>query len=158
MKTEIGITESHRKSVAAVLCTLLADETVLYTKTKNAHWNVEGPDFYDNHTFFDSQIAQIDQIIDSLAERIRTLGHYAPATLKAYLQMTHLTESSGETNKADGFIAALLADHVAVISSIREQLKHISEKYQDAGSADFVTGLMESHEKMAWFLRAHLDN
>ena len=52
MNTEIGISETNRNAVALELSKLLADEFLLYTKTRNAHWNVEGPDFHSMHTFF----------------------------------------------------------------------------------------------------------
>ena len=73
MKTEIGITDVNRQALANELCKLLADETVLYMKTKNAHWNVEGADFYEKHKFFETQFVQLDALTDSVAERIRTL-------------------------------------------------------------------------------------
>ena len=94
MKTAIGITETNRQEVATELSKILADETVLYIKTKNAHWNIEGADFYDKHKFFESQFGQLDELIDSVAERIRAIGHYAPATLQSYLDLTHLTEKT----------------------------------------------------------------
>ena len=98
MKTEIGITDANRQAVATELAKILADETVLYIKTKNAHWNIEGADFYEKHKFFETQLGQLDEIIDSVAERIRTIGHYASATLKSYLSLTHLSEATGEKN------------------------------------------------------------
>ena len=85
MKPNIGITEANRENVANELAKILADEYVLYTKTKNAHWNLEAPDFYDKHKFFEAQFDELDTIIDSVAERIRTLGHYVDAMLKAFL-------------------------------------------------------------------------
>ena len=54
---------------------LLADEVLLLVKTRNAHWNVEGPDFHEKHVFFEEQCEQLDKIIDDVAERIRSLGH-----------------------------------------------------------------------------------
>ena len=60
MKTTIGITEANREGVANELSKILADEYVLYTKTKNAHWNIEGPDFYDKHKFFEAQFGELD--------------------------------------------------------------------------------------------------
>ena len=71
METNIGITDVHRQAVSKELAKLLADEYVLYTKTRNAHWNIEGADFYDKHKFFEIQFGQLDDIIDSVAERIR---------------------------------------------------------------------------------------
>src|SRR5688572_15528868 len=98
MKAKIGIKEKHTESISHELAKLLADEFVLYTKTRNAHWNVEGPDFYNKHKLFEDQYNALAKVIDEVAERIRTLGHYAPATLKEYLKLTSLTEESRESN------------------------------------------------------------
>src|SRR6201993_2116991 len=107
MKANIGITEENRAAVSAQLAKLLADEFVLYTKTRNAHWNVEGPDFHSMHLFFESQYEELDDIMDSVAERIRTIGHYAPANLSSFLQLTHLTEKTREKNDSMSFIGEL---------------------------------------------------
>lgn len=156
MKTAIGISDANRQAVANELAKILADETVLYIKTKNAHWNIEGPDFYDKHKFFESQFGQLDDLIDGVAERIRSIGHYAPATLKSYLGLTHLSEQTREPNNSQGFIKELLADHESLIMILREHIKSFANEFHDSGSSDFITGLMENHEKMAWFLRSHL--
>ena len=152
----IGIKEENLNEVARTLSVALADEFVLYTKTRNAHWNVEGPDFHEKHLFFESQYEQLDETMDDVAERIRMLGHYAPATLKQFLQLTRLTEQSREKNDAHGFVNELLADHESVIIHLRENINRIANDLFDAGTSDFITGLMEKHEKMAWMLRAQL--
>ncbi len=156
MKTQIGIEETNSRGVSNTLATILADENILYLKTKNAHWNVEGADFYEKHIFFETQIGQLDENIDTVAERIRSIGHYAPATLKSYLELTHLTEVSREKNDSNGFIKELLADHETIIIKLRENIHVFASDFKDLGSSDFITGLMEKHEKMAWFLRSHL--
>jgi starvation-inducible DNA-binding protein len=156
MNTSIGITEKNLKAVAKQLCRLLADEFVLYTKTRNAHWNVEGKDFHSMHVFFESQYGELEEIMDSVAERIRQLGHYAPATLKEFLELTQLTEKLGEKNDGQGFIKELTADHEGIIIFLRENINPFASEFKDAGTSDFITGLMEDHEKMAWMLRAHL--
>lgn len=156
MQPEIGIKKENLSGVANILSGFLADEFILYTKTRNAHWNVEGPQFHEMHKFFESQYEELDEIMDSVAERIRMLGHYAPATLKHYLELTHLTEQPSQPNTANGFIKELLGDHESIIIRLRENINHIGNDLQDLGTSDFITGLMESHEKMAWMLRAHL--
>ena len=156
MKASIGISPANLQSVATELCKLLADEFLLYTKTRNAHWNVEGPDFHSMHVFFEQQYEQLDDIMDGVAERIRQLGHYAPATLKSFLNLTHLTEQLGERNDSLGFIKELLTDHENIIIFLRENINRFAGEYGDAGTSDYITGLMEDHEKMAWFLRAHI--
>lgn len=156
IKTQIGITDKNREAVSEELAKILADETVLYIKTKNAHWNIVGHDFFDKHTFFEMQFGELDKIIDMVAERIRTIGHFAPATMSAYLSLTRLTEKNDYHNNNLGFMKELLSDHESIIMILRENIKPFADDFNDAGSSDFITGLMETHEKMAWFLRSHL--
>lgn len=156
MQPNIGIKPANLAAGAEILSSFLADEFLLYTKTRNAHWNVEGPDFHDKHKFFESQYEALDEIMDAVAERIRTLGHYAPGTLSAFLKLTHLTEMNREKNDSQGFIKELLADHEGIIVFLRENINRFANELNDAGTSDFITGIMETHEKMAWMLRAHL--
>ena len=156
MKANIGISDENRQAVATQLCKLLADEYILYTKTRNAHWNVEGPDFHSMHLFFEAQYTDLEDKVDSVAERIRTLGHYAPATLKSFLELTHLTEVIDRKNDSLGFIKELLADHQTIIEFLRSNINAFANDYGDAGTSDYITGLMEDHEKTAWMLRSHL--
>jgi len=156
MEAKIGISADHLTEVAHSLSKILADEFVLYTKTRKAHWNVEGPDFYNKHKFFEEQYTQLADIIDDVAERIRKLGHYAPATLKQYLELTHLTEDDRGKNDALTYIKALLADHESILIHLRENINNYAATLKDAGTSDYITGLMETHETMAWMLRAHL--
>ena len=155
MNPAIGIKKDSLSKVAHILNGFLADEFLLYLKTRNAHWNVEGSDFHSMHKFFEEQYEQLDETMDDVAERIRALGHYAPATLRYYLELTHLTEQSRERNDSAGFIKELLGDHESIITRLRENVNYIANDLQDVGTSDFITGLLETHEKMAWMLRAH---
>ena len=156
MKIQIGIKPEDTVRVADFLNRLLADEHILYIKTRNAHWNVEGPDFSSQHKFFEVQYTQLDGIIDSVAERIRSIGHYAEASLQGFLKLTHLSEKTREKNDSIGFIKDLLEDHEAIITTIRENIDRFSDEWHDQGSSEFITGLMVTHEKFAWMLRSHL--
>jgi starvation-inducible DNA-binding protein len=156
MQAEIGIKPKEIDSVAKLLCNVLADEFVLYVKTLNAHWNVEGMDFHSKHLFFEKQYEELAELVDTVAERIRTFGHYAPATLGSFLELTHLTEQSRQPNNSAGFITSLLEDHQDLSVTLRGYISQLTDELNDAGTADFVTGLLETHEKMAWMLRAHL--
>lgn len=155
MKARIGLTEKNADAVAAELAKLLADEFVLYTKTRNAHWNVTGDNFHAMHIFFEKQYTQLEDLIDSVAERMRKIGHYAPATMKAYLELTHLTEYSERTNDGLGYMKDLLSDHESIIDFLRGNITPFAEKYKDYGTSDYITGLMEIHEEMAWMLRSY---
>lgn len=156
MKVNIEIAESELKSVALLLNTLLADEYVLYTKTRNAHWNIQSQNFISLHKFFESQYDALDIIIDDVAERVRSLGHFALGSLKDFTALTRLSEHNHDFADQNHIIKTLLEDHEAVIRSLRKDIQVAAEQHRDLGTADFMTGIMEQHEKMSWMLRAHL--
>jgi starvation-inducible DNA-binding protein len=157
MSPNIGLLEEQREGVVAILSTLLADEYLLYTKTRNYHWNVVGPQFNDLHKFFEAQYNELNEIVDDVAERGRVLGGHALGTMTEFLKYTRLEEQAGYYPDARDMIADLLADHEALIRYLRGDLETCAERYHDAGTNDFLTGLMEQHEKMAWMLRAFLE-
>lgn len=154
IKPNIALSDSDREGAVRILSTLLADEYVLYTKTRNYHWNVVGPQFNDLHKFFQSQYEELDDVIDDVAERIRSIGGLSIATLTEFMKQTRLKEHPGEYPAVKNMISNLLADHEAIIRTLRVDLEACADKYHDIGTNDFLTGLMEKHEKMAWMLRA----
>lgn len=154
MTFNIGLSESNRDSVVRILNNLLADEYVLYTKTRNYHWNVVGPQFNDLHKFFQEQYGALDEMVDEVAERARSLGGKAYGTLAEFSQHSRLKEQPGKQPAAATMVANLQADHEAMVRTLRADLETVMEKHNDAGTNDFLTGLMEKHEKMAWMLRS----
>ena len=156
MTVNIGIPDDSRQRVIAILNTLLADEFLLYTKTRNFHWNVTGPQFNDLHKFFESQYEALDETIDEVAERARALGGRAFGTLEEFRSSARLGEKPGAVPAARDMLATLLADHEALIRTLREDVTTVTEQHQDVGTADFLTGLLEEHEKAAWMLRSFL--
>jgi starvation-inducible DNA-binding protein len=156
MKANIGIPDDHLQVIALELNKVLADEFVVYTKTRNYHWNVEGSNFMEMHKFYEGQYEQLEDIIDNVAERIRTIGHYAEARLKDYIKLTHLEEQAS-TNKQSEQLQNLLEDHELIIQNLRKLIILFSDQHKDLGTSDFVTGLMKEHEKMAWFIRSYLN-
>lgn len=155
MKANIGISDKNSKAVALLLNKLLANEFVLYTKTRNYHWNIESPSFIEMHKFLESQYNQLAVIVDEVAERVRKIGHFAEGRLKDFLKLADLEEEE-YTDDQTQQITNLLSDHETLIRSIRGKISDVEDKYKDAGTADFLTGIMKEHETMAWMLRAYL--
>ena len=154
MKPNIGLSEEQRDGVVKILNTLLSDEYLFYTKMRNYHWNVVGPQFNDLHKFFEAQYEVLNEVVDDVAERARSLGGKAFGTLAEFAQHTRLKEQPGKQPAALTMVANLQADHETMIRALRADLETVMEKYNDAGTSDFLTGLMEKHEKMAWMLRS----
>jgi starvation-inducible DNA-binding protein len=153
MKPNIGLADKGRKEVARLLNILLADEVALYLKTRNFHWNVTGPNFHDLHKFFESQYEALDEILDDVAERVRSLGFPAFGSLQEFAKHTRNKEQAGAELGARAMVGQLLADHEAVVRRLRVDAE-TAGKFGDAGTNDFLVGLIEEHEKMAWMLRA----
>lgn len=153
----IGLGTDTRQAVTTILNNRLADSVVLYQKTRNYHWNVRGPRFQPLHEFFETQYDQLEETIDEIAERVRQLGGNTCGTLTEFIQMSALKEHPGELPSEQDMIANLLIDHETVIRQLREDVDATAEDYHDTGTSDFLTGIMEGHEKMAWMLRAFLE-
>ncbi len=155
MKASIGISEKHSQATAEILNRLLADEQVLYAKTRNYHWNIEGDNFIELHKFYEAQYTELAEAIDEVAERIRKIGHFATGRLKDFLALTNLEEQD-YSNEQHAQIKNLLDDHETISREVRGKIDTISNEYKDLGTADFLTGLLKQHEQWAWMLRAHL--
>ncbi|MDX2136455.1 MAG: DNA starvation/stationary phase protection protein [Chloroflexota bacterium] len=155
-KPNIGLPDNARSDVCAILNGRLADVFVLYTKTRNYHWNVTGPRFQPLHEFFEEQYELLDETMDEMAERVRQLGGKAAGSLDQFLRLTQLREDTNGVPTEDQMLTNLLNDHEAIIRQLREDVDFTANCH-DAGTSDFLTGIMEQHEKMAWMLRSFLN-
>lgn len=153
MEANIGLSPKIRKEVAKILNTLLSDEYLLYTKTLKYHWNVHGMVFHDFHKLFLEQYEELLDLADDVAERARAMGEPALGSMAEFLKHARLKEEPGKIPDALGMIKQLLADHEAIIRHTREDLETCA-KIGDMGTNNFLTDLMEKHEKIAWMLRA----
>jgi len=150
-----GLDASKRQSVADVLNRLLSNEYVLYVKTQKFHWNVTGPFFGPLHELFGNQYEQLQKIIDMVAERVRALEFYALGTLSEFLDNATISESPGNNPDDKGMIKELLDGHEAIIRQLRDDID-LTVDVNDMGTNNFLSDLIEKHEKTAWMLRAHL--
>lgn len=153
-KTDIGISDESRKDVVQSLSKILADSYTLYLKTHNFHWNVEGPMFQTLHIMFMEQYTEMWNALDTIAERIRALGHYAPGSYSEFVKLSAIKEHSG-VPKALKMVEELLDGHETVIRTIRTAFPH-AEEANDQTTMDLLTQRLDVHEKTAWMLRSIL--
>ena len=154
MAIDTGISAKDREAIAKGLSRLLADTYVLYLKTHNFHWNVEGPMFQTLHQMFMAQYTETWNAIDLVAERIRSLGHYAPGTYREYLALARIKETPG-VPRAEQMLKLLIEGQEAVVRTAREVLP-LAERADDQPTLDLLTQRMQIHEKNAWMLRSLL--
>jgi starvation-inducible DNA-binding protein len=149
----IGLDADALTTVVEGLQQLLSDEVLLYLKTRNFHWNVEGPDFSELHKLFETQYEQLDEIMDEVAERIRIIGGYAAGSMSEFQKLTTLQEVAGGACNQVRMEELLLRDHEQLARQMRKFADECGD-VDDLGTQDFVTGVMQAHEKMAWMLRS----
>lgn len=158
MKINIGLNDEARLEVGQILNLLLADEYVLYATTRDYHWNVTGPEFLSLHQQFESQYTQIADWIDQIAERVRSIGIGARGNWVDLTKSARSSADPGAGLPAEHMLSELLALHEEMIVQLRTDNEACAKNFKDVGTADFLTGLMEQHEKVAWMLRAQLEN
>jgi starvation-inducible DNA-binding protein len=150
----IGIDEASRKQVADGLSVLLAESYMLYLKTHGYHWNVTGPFFSSLHSLFELQYTELAQAIDEIAERIRAVGFYAPASFSEFDKLSSIKEDTG-IPKAMDMVYNLAADNEHIIETCRK-IMPICTEIGDEASTDILTQRLHVHSKSAWMLRRHL--
>lgn len=153
---QIGIGGEELMKIHELLNGILADQHVLYLKTRNFHWNLVGDRFRTLHEFYEEQYDDLATAIDETAERIRMLGGVARGSMREFLDGATLEETPGALVHGVDSITALVSDHEACIRSLREAVSLCDEEYDDAGTADFLTALLQKHEQAAWMLRSFL--
>lgn len=156
MDVDIGMSKDQRGQISEGLGTLLADTYSLYLMSHNFHWNVTGPMFQTLHIMFEEQYTELATAIDEIAERIRALGFFAPATFSAYAKRSNIKQPEGVPN-ANEMIQQMVKGHEAVIKTARSIFPSVDEA-SDEPTADLLTQRMQIHEKSAWMLRSLLES
>jgi starvation-inducible DNA-binding protein len=153
-RIDIGISDKDRAAVAGGLSKVLADTYTLYLMTHSFHWNVTGPMFNTLHTMFMTQYTELWTSIDSVAERIRALGHFAPGTYREFGKLSSIAEPEA-IPEAMEMVRQLVTGHESVARTAREAFK-LADAANDQPTADLLTQRLEVHEKTAWMLRSIL--
>ncbi|MGV2828322.1 Dps family protein [Myxosarcina sp. GI1(2024)] len=156
-KINIGLTEEQLHGVIELLNRDLADQYLLIIKTKKYHWDVIGPQFRTLHELWEEQYEAITINIDETAERIRALGGYPVGTAEGFVKLGTIREHPNDLPDANKMVERLVVDHEQIIRNLREHIDKCTDEFHDEGTADFLTGLMEQHEEMAWMLRSFLE-
>ncbi len=155
MEIDTGIKKSSRKKISEGLKHFLADSYMLYLKTQNFHWNLVGANFYSFHILLEKQYEDMAEAVDEVAERIRALGEFAPATFTEFKKLTQLKEEK-KSLKQNQMIGALIADHEKIAKATKKLVRLSQDEYDDI-TADMLIKRIAFHEKSAWMLRSSLE-
>ncbi len=147
--------KNNAKAVAMeVLQARLADSIDLGLVTKQAHWNLKGPQFIGIHLMLDKFRAEQDEWTDSMAERITQLGGTARGTVQEVGRETSLKPYPTDIYAIADHLAALIERYAACANAVRQNIDDTDEA-GDADTADLLTEVSRGLDKQLWFLEAH---
>ena len=142
--------------ITDALSRVLADTFILYAKTHSFHWNVTGPNFYSLHHFFEDLYKDLIEGGDTIAERIRILGYWAPSSFSEFSGLSAVKEETHHIYDASDMLRQLVLDNELMVRRLKE-VYDVAEANNDGVTADMMTIRMEVHSKAAWMLRSHLE-
>ncbi|CAB4174583.1 Dps DNA-binding ferritin-like protein (oxidative damage protectant) [uncultured Caudovirales phage] len=136
------------------LKTLLATSVSLYVKAANFHWNIEGPNFPQYHEFLGDFYGEIYATIDTIAEYIRALDQYAPASLSRFAELTLIPDQTQQLSW-DQMFTELLRDSNTTLDFLNTSFKVATNEDQQ-GIANFLAERIDAMQKHNWMMRSIL--
>jgi len=144
-----------RREMIALLNQQLADTFDLMSQTKQAHWNVKGPQFIALHEMFDDFAEGLEGFVDEIAERITALGGYAAGTVRMAAQASTLPDYPTDAVNSMDHVRALIERYAALAASTRRAIDQ-ADAAGDRDTADLFTQVSRDLDKWLWFLEAHV--
>lgn len=154
-QTQNGLKGNAKTVSIGILNARLADAIDLALLTKQAHWNIKGPSFIALHEMIDGFRTELDEHVDTMAERVVQLGGTALGTVQAVAGATKLAPYPTNIHKTKDHLAALIERYAAVGNSVRAAIDE-TDGAGDADTADLLTAFSRALDKALWFLEAHV--
>jgi starvation-inducible DNA-binding protein len=156
MKTATATTGKAKTDTRLVdgLNLVLADSYALMGLTHLAHWNVEGPDFFELHKAFQEQYEELFEAVDEVAERVRACGAYAIGGLQKLAQTAGMEEFNSPMPQKD-YLASLIVAHEKVIDDAT-QVRQLAGELNELETQDLMIKRLASHQKTLWMLKSAL--
>ncbi|HTE30953.1 MAG TPA: DNA starvation/stationary phase protection protein [Chryseolinea sp.] len=151
---KMGWSAKETEDISRVLNGLLANYSVHYQKLRNYHWNVKGSDFFDLHEQFEMQYNEARKFIDDIAERIRIFQETPLSTLKEYLEVSEIKETTS-TLSSDLMVRDVLSDYNILLEHMFAVVE-VAARQNDSGTEELVKVFINTIEKHHWMLSAFL--
>ena len=153
--TKNDLKSNAKKASIEILNARLADGIDLALLTKQAHWNIKGPQFIALHEMIDTFRTQIDTNVDTMAERIVQLGGTALGTTQAVSKESKIEPYPTDIYKSKDHLGALIDRYATAANLVRQAIDQTGDA-GDADTADIFTGYSRALDKALWFLEAHV--
>ena len=146
-----GFAPEEVKNLSSVLNALLADAFALYLKTKNFHWHMNGPHFRDYHLLLDEQAAQIFEITDAIAERVRKVGGTTIRSIGHISRLQLILDNDEEFVGPTEMLRELHGDNKALVESLRAA-HEVTSKANEYATTSLIEVWIDEAERRSWFL------
>ena len=156
LKTRIDVAEPARRMLIELLNQQLANLADLFSQTKNAHWNVKGPQFWSLHKLFDELAGKVYEMADEVAERATGLGGVAAGTVRMVAASTQLDEFPAAASAGLDVVKAVADAHGAASNFIRAAIDK-ADGIGDAATTDLLTQIARELDESLYFLESHLN-
>jgi len=147
--------EQTRKQMSQLLNEQIAGLFDLFSQTKQAHWNVKGPQFYQLHLLYDELAEKVLGFVDLMAERVTAMGGVAHGTVRMASESSKLEEFElGPVGSMES-VRMLVERYATICQSLREAIDQ-AEEAKDQDTMDLIVEVSRDLDKSLWFLEAHL--
>ena len=154
--TPIALAAESRQNSAHLLNGILADATILYHLYKKHHWQVAGPTFYQLHLLFDKHYNEQNELVDTLAERIQSLGGISLAMAHDVAETTLIPRLPRGRQPVPVQLARLLHAHEIILLESRTMAKQAAAAGDDGTNDLLVSDVIRTNEMQVWFISEHL--
>ena len=157
-RLSIGLNAELREQITEKLNLLLADTITLRDLYKKSHWQVSGPTFYQLHLLFDKHYGEQAELVDTLAERVQTLGGVSVAMAHDVAELTRLKRPPRGRQEVPVQIAGLLEAHEQILVTARALAREAADMGDDGTNDLLVSDVVRTNELQVWFVSEHLVN
>jgi starvation-inducible DNA-binding protein len=152
----LGLSYEARMDSAQRLNRLLADSQILYALYKKHHWLMRGPTFYQLHLLLDKHAAEQLTLVDTIAERIQTLGGVAVGDPRHAAEITRVPRAPDGAEAVPAMLSRLLEAHETILINAHEDAARAASFGDDGTNDLLVSDVIRTGELQAWFLAEHL--
>jgi starvation-inducible DNA-binding protein len=152
----LGLSRDARLYSCERLNQILADTQILYALYKKHHWLMRGPTFYQLHLLLDKHAGEQLALIDTIAERVQTLGGVAIGDPRHVAEITRVPRPPNGCEEVPAMLSRLLEAHEMILIDAHEAAGRAAKLGDDGTNDLIVSDVIRTGEMQAWFLAEHL--
>ena len=152
----VGLSYNARMYSCQRLNQVLADTQILHSLYKKHHWLMRGQTFYQLHLLMDKHADEQTGLIDSVAERVQTLGGVAVGDPRHVAEITNVPRPPNGVEEVPAMLSRLLEAHETILEDAHDAAARTQELYDDGTNDLLVSEVIRTGELQAWFLAEHL--